>query len=77
MYGNVTPFIMYEVYIYRLFFTVGYYSVLNRVPSATQYVFVFFFLNFVYSCVYMSCFLKSGIPRLEASSDYVLGIGRI
>ena len=25
----------------------------------------------------MSCFLKSGIPRLEASSDYALGIGRI
>ena len=29
-------------YIYRDFFTVGYYSILSRVPSATQYVFVFF-----------------------------------
>lgn len=35
------------------------------------------FFNFVYSCVYMSCYLKSGIPRLEASSGYALGIGRI
>ena len=40
-----------DIFTFRFFFNIGYYNILNWVPSAIQYVLVG--VNFIYSSTYM------------------------